>query len=165
MVPALLTLAALVVQPDASQASALALAMGVVLLGMRTLALPLRWGISIMALLLAALVWTRPDPLAPVAEVEEVIKLAAGLSPLIAIISVLSVAAVASTPVLTTRTSHAVAWTGWALSALFVGWSVAPALGAFPVPLVGVGVAPILGAWLGVGLLGGMAGRPTNGVD
>lgn len=31
--------------------------------------------------------------------------------------------------------------------------------GAFPTPLVGIGVSPILGAWLGVGLLAGVAGR------
>ena len=34
---------------------------------------------------------------------------------------------------------------------------MAPAVGAFPVPLVGMGPSPILGAWLGVGLLAAAA--------
>lgn len=40
-----------------------------------------------------------------------------------------------------------------ALSAYFVGAFVAPALGAYPVPLVGMGMSPILGFWLGTGAL------------
>lgn len=48
-----------------------------------------------------------------------------------------------------------------ALTVLLSGWIVAPALGAFPVPLVGVGLSPILGVWLGVGLLASL--RPASG--
>ena len=40
-----------------------------------------------------------------------------------------------------------------ALSAWFVATAVTPLFGAFPVPWLGVGMSPILGAWLGVGLL------------
>ena len=39
----------------------------------------------------------------------------------------------------------------WA--ALLLGAAAGPALGHFPTPLVGLGLSPILGAWLGVGLL------------
>jgi hypothetical protein len=35
-------------------------------------------------------------------------------------------------------------------------------VGAFPVPFVGIGVAPILGAWLGAGLLAGLMRRATS---
>ncbi|MET0272209.1 MAG: hypothetical protein ABW360_04405 [Phenylobacterium sp.] len=149
-IPALLSVGVLVLQPDASQATALALC--VAFLGLRTPRVG--WLVAMGALALAALAWTRPDPLAPVAEVEEAIQLAAALSPWLAGLAVLSLVAFAATPALTTR-----AWTGYALSALFLAWSVAPALGAFPVPLVGVGLSPILGAWLGVGLLAGLARR------
>ena len=31
-----------------------------------------------------------------------------------------------------------------------------PFLGAFPAPLLGLGMSPIIGAWLGVGLLAGL---------
>ena len=42
---------------------------------------------------------------------------------------------------------------GRALAVLLLGAAVGPALGHFPTPLVGLGLSPILGAWLGVGLL------------
>jgi hypothetical protein len=157
-IPALLSLAALVLQPDASQATALATAVCAVAFGART---PVSWGVALLAVALAALAWTRADPLEPVAEVEGVIGLAASLSPVLAVLCVLALAAVAATPALLTRASPqpAVRTAGRALTALFLAWSVAPALGAFPVPLVGVGLSPILGAWLGLGLLGA-ANRP-----
>lgn len=159
--PALLTLGALVLQPDASQATAFALALCVAALGLPSLSARLRWGVAGVALALAAVSWTRPDPLAPVAEVEEVIRLAALLSPWLAALSVLSLAAFAATPVFAARASPvaAVRWAGCALGALFLSWSAAPAFGAFPVPLVGVGLSPILGAWLGLGLLAAVARR------
>ncbi|HEY8572799.1 hypothetical protein [Phenylobacterium sp.] len=148
--PALLTLAVLVLQPDASQASALALAICVA--GFSTSSARVKVGIALGATALAALSWTRPDPLAPVPEVEEVIGLAARQSPWLAGLAVLALAAFAVTPALSARGTAARS-TGYALSALFLFWSLAPALGAFPVPLVGMGLSPILGAWLGVGLL------------
>jgi hypothetical protein len=37
--------------------------------------------------------------------------------------------------------------------------SLAPALGAFPVPLVGMGMSAILGFWLGAGALAAAARR------
>jgi hypothetical protein len=152
-IAALLILAILVLQPDASQATAFALALCVAALSLRRPSA--RWATALVALSLAALSWTRPDPLAPVPEVEQIIQLAATLSPALAALAILSLAAVAATPVLTTPAT--VRQAGGALSALFLAWIVAPALGAFPVPLVGIGVSPILGAWLGVGLLAGLA--------
>ena len=154
-IPALLTLGVLVLQPDASQAAAFALALCVIALGVRNRPAWFGWGVVVAAVSLAAFSWTRPDPLAPVAEVEEVIGLAAALSPWLAALSVLALAAFAATPVLATRAnpSRTVRWAAYALGALFLAWSITPALGAFPVPLVGIGLSPILGAWLGIGLL------------
>ncbi len=50
---------------------------------------------------------------------------------------------------------------GWALSLCFLLWMTTPLLGAFPVPLVGIGMSPILGTWLGVGLLAALLRRPA----
>jgi len=163
-VPAMFGLGVLILQPDASQATALAAALCVAMLGARKPSAPLRRAVVLIALLLAAVSWTRPDPLAPVPEVEEVLQLAAGLSRWLAAVSILALAAFAVTPALATRRSPAddVRWAGLALSALFLVWCIAPAFGAFPVPLVGVGLSPILGAWLGVGLLAGAARQEAS---
>jgi hypothetical protein len=154
-IAALITVGVLVLQPDASQAAALALAVSVIVFGVRKPSAPFAWGIALAALALAAFSWTRPDPLAPVAEVEGVVGLALRLSPVLAGLAVLSIAAFAVAPAAVVRGAPAdqARWAGYALTTLFLVWSVAPALGAFPVPLVGVGPSPILGAWLGVGLL------------
>lgn len=164
-IAAMLTLGVLVLQPDASQASAFALALCVAVLGLRRRPVGIRWGVVLAAGLLAAVSWTRPDPLAPVAEVEEVIGLAFGLSPWLAALAALSLAAFAATPALVARANRveAVRRAGYALSALLLVWCVAPALGAFPVPLVGVGLSPILGAWLGIGVLAAVARRGEAG--
>lgn len=155
----LLGLGLLVLQPDASQATALAAALGIAAFGMIERSRPVRWGIALLAVLLAAASWTRADPLAPVPEVEGVIGLAAQLSPLLAAMAVLGLAAFAATPAWVAHRlpGKEVGAAGYALSGLFLIWSLAPALGAFPVPLVGMGPSPILGAWLGVGLLAAAA--------
>lgn len=153
--PAILALVVLALQPDASQATALALAL-CALAAVRTTDPPaLRGAVAAAAAAIAAFTWTRPDPLQPVPEVEGIILLAADQSPFIAAACVLLLAAVATSPLLATRgrQPEAVAAAGASLSALLAGWLVAPALGAFPVPLIGVGLSPILGIWLGIGLL------------
>ena len=158
-IAALLGLGLLVLQPDASQATAFAAALCIVAIGMPGRSGPVRLGIALLAALLAALAWTRADPLAPVPEVEGVLGLAAQLSPLLAVVDVLGLAAFAATPgwVAHRLPAKEVRTAGYALSGLFLIWSVAPALGAFPVPLVGMGPSPILGAWLGVGVLAAAA--------
>jgi cell division protein FtsW (lipid II flippase) len=152
--PAFGALALLTLQPDASQTSAMALAICVIAAGLRSRPWAERIAVAIAALLFAALSWTRPDPLQPVPEVEGVIRLAGSHSPVLAGLAVLSLIAFAAAPSLAIydrRPERGLA--GVALTALLSGWVVAPALGAFPVPLIGMGVSPILGAWIGVGLL------------
>ncbi len=107
--------------------------------------------------MLTALAWLRPDPLQPVAEVEQIIKLAFALSPLAAGVAVLLLLAVAAAPAVSTRSSAPdLRLAGSSLGLCFLVWAGAPFLGAFPVPLVGVGVSPIIGSWLGIGLLAGL---------
>jgi hypothetical protein len=142
---AMLVGALLVAQPDASQATAFAGA-GVVALALSASARGFRWSGVAIAMAAAAAAWLRPDPLAPVPEVEGILHLAWGLSPFIATLAAATLLAAALIPMVAVQL-------GAPLSCYFLVSALAPALGAFPVPLVGMGVSPILGAWLGVGVL------------
>lgn len=153
--PALLGLGVVALQPDASQATALALAVCALAAARTADPLAPRGALAAAATAIAGWTWTRPDPLEPVPEVEGIILLANSQSLWLAAACVALLAAIAVAPILATRGRRpdGVAAAGAALSALFAGWVAAPALGAFPVPMVGVGLSPILGAWLGMGLL------------
>ena len=64
-IASLLAIGALVLQPDASQACALAGAICVAALGVRSRSSQLRWAFAAAALVLGVLACSRPDPLAP----------------------------------------------------------------------------------------------------
>lgn len=132
---ALLILLAL--QPDASQAIAFAGAFIVTAIATK------RFWIAALLAAVAALSFLRPDTLAPVLEVEGIIGLA---TPLQAALAILALAGTALAPLLVRSYNLTVYLTLCALAPLF---------GAFPVPLVGMGASPILGAWLGFGVLMG----------
>lgn len=153
---ALGSLLLLALQPDASQATALAAVTALVAL--RTVdSRPAKTLIVATSAGLAAAAWLQPDPLQPVPEVEEIVGLAAQASPLLAAAALAALAALAIAPVLAAR--HAAPDLRVAAAALAVclaAWTLAPLAGAFPVPFMGVGPSPILGAWLGVGLLAGL---------
>jgi cell division protein FtsW (lipid II flippase) len=155
--------AVLVAQPDASQAMAFGAAIIAMLL-LSSLPRAFRWsGVAIAAIAMIA-VWFRPDPLAPVPEVEEIFQLAWASSPLTAILAGAALGMTALTPAFAGPNGDA-AFRGASLAMVvyFVMSALGPALGAFPAPLVGIGVSPILGSWLGVGLLAALAaGRLTS---
>jgi len=56
-------------------------------------------------------------------------------------------------PVLAGREGSRTRTAAHALSAYLLLTMIAPAIGAFPVPLMGMGMSPIIGSWLGVGCL------------
>lgn len=150
---AFVALGLLVLQPDASQATALAAALVLIAAGAAWSVAP-RAGVMVAAGLLATAAWLRPDPLLPVPEVEQVVGLAAAVSPLAAGLAVVLLAAASLAAAIMTRSAPpGPRRAGRALSLALVAGSVAPWLGAYPVPWVGIGMSPILGAWLGVGLL------------
>lgn len=158
--PWFLTVAAmvlLVLQPDASQALALAAAAGLIAaLSVRRVAV--RFAVIAALAGFAAAAWFRPDPLDSVPEVEGLVGLAFKVSPFAGAGVLILIAAVIVAPVLALRTTDtAVRIASWGLGACLLLWAVAPWLGAFPVPFAGVGMSPIVGAWLGVGLLAGFA--------
>jgi len=159
----LLVLMALAAQPDASQATTLAV-LTVLTAAVSNLDRRARIGVIVAAVLLAGFAWTRPDPLAPVPEVEGIIGLAFALSPFMGGMALLTLAAVAGAPVLATRRQTGeVRLAGAALGLCLLVWAIMPFLGAFPVPLVGMGMSPIIGAWLGAGLLGAVLKRGELG--
>lgn len=162
--PALACLGVLVVQPDASQATAFGLAMVLVATVCTTGPL-LRAAVIVASTGLVIAAWLRPDPLQPVPEVEDIIELAYALSPLHAGLAVALLIGAALAPVMAAMRPRDLWIAGGALSALFVIWVVIPFLGHYPVPLVGVGISPVLGSWLAVGLLAGLIRRAAAAAD
>lgn len=157
--PALLCLVILVIQPDASQATAFGVAVALLAL-VRPKDTTQKAALVLAALALVAVAWLRPDPLAPVPEVEEIIALAAARSAPLAGLALVLLAAVAIAPVLSVRRAGPeIRIAGLALSVCLALWTLTTFVGAFPVPLVGVGLSPVIGVWLGVGLLAGLARR------
>lgn len=155
---ALAILAVLAAQPDASQATAW---FAVVVVA--ALSSAIRWTVRAPLLLLSLAVtvfaWLRPDPLEPVAQVEDVLELAWAASPVLAVAGGGAVLAACLAPVMKGRTAPALA-----LSAYFAATLATTAFGAFPVPLMGVGMGPILGFWIGVGALMAVMNRENAGL-
>lgn len=158
--PALICLVIFLAQPDASQATAFGLALALVA-ALRAQGGAAKAALAACALVLVVLAWLRPDPLAPVPEVEDILALAAGHSPLLAMSALALLAAVAAVPILASRRGALeVRIAGLALGACLALWTLTTFFGAFPVPLVGVGLSPVIGAWLGVGLLADLLRKP-----
>jgi hypothetical protein len=159
---AFIALVLLLLQPDASQATALGACLGL-LAARAAWPVALRGALLAVAGVLMAATWLRPDPLKPVPEVEEIIGLASAVSPLVAGLAVLLLAAVVAAPIVATRSAPPTPrLAGGALSLCLLLWVTTPLLGVFPVPWVGIGMSPILGAWLGVGLLAALLRRPPG---
>jgi cell division protein FtsW (lipid II flippase) len=157
LISAALTLALLIAQPDASQATALAGALLVIvaLEGRRGVS---RWSGIGLVVVAVAMAWLRRDPLAPVADVEGIMGLAWRLSPLAAVVGWIALASAASAPMIMSGSERRDVATASIALAIYGMFSVlTPLLGAFPVPLVGMGMSPILGAWLGIGLLAALS--------
>jgi len=153
--------AILVAQPDASQATAFLLAAAGILFR-RTMPPTLRTlgVLAVGGLALAA--WLRPDPLQPVPEVEGIFTLLAEVSSTLAAAGALAIASTCVMPL--RRLSSGREGTRQAaivLSVYFSATALLPFVGAFPVPLVGVGMSFPVGFWLAMALLS--AHEPQTG--
>lgn len=154
-----LILLLLVVQPDASQATAFGGAL-IFLIASASASRPWRLGGVALVVLAVVATWLRPDPLAPVAEVEGIMGLAWRVSPVAAVLAWGSLAGAALSPLMMARSDgNRVRTAAVALAAYAALAALTPLAGAFPVPLVGMGMSPILGLWLGMGLLVAIEGR------
>ena len=141
----------LVVQPDASQAAALAAGMLAILASLSAPVL-VRVGAAGIVVFAALVASIRPDPLAPVPEVEGIMKIAFDGSLFTGLFAVFALSTALFYP-LRLGSSAQPSTPALALTACFCMQAVAPVFGAFPVPLVGVGMSPILGFLLGAGAL------------
>ncbi len=140
---------ALFLQPDAAQATGFGAAAVLLLFGDaggRTMRLAC---LGIVAAL-AALTWTRRDPLAPVPYVEEIVGLAVSLGTVWAVAAAVSLLLL---PVPFFAAGRGAARrVGIALGAYVAITAAAPFFGSFPVPVMGYGMSPIIGYLAGLGL-------------
>lgn len=133
----------LVAQPDASQATALAITSPLLFGRWQS---KWRWPMLGATLALAVTSWYRSDPLSPVAQVEGIFGIMWQMSPLLA---AAGLAALAAT-IAAIRQANA---STVALTAYCATIAVMPILGHFPVPLAGAGLSFPLGWWLGIAVL------------
>lgn len=143
--------AALAAQPDASQATALALA-GLIVLLRAPLPVLARVGVGAVLAGAATVAWLRPDPLQPVSYVEGVLVLAQQVGP---IALGLALVALALPVVAFVRAGHLAVAVYYAAVMFFAYRQLTP------MPLLGFGVGPILGYFGAVAL----AQKPTQPVD
>ena len=147
-------------QPDAGQATALGAASAWVLLKGTTS--PVARGLVIASAVSSALVWLRPDPLPHAPFVEDIVAVAFRVAPLVGVLALLSViplvlAPLANAPAHATDPAVNDARTGLAL--YLAGTIVVPFFGEFPVPLLGFGPSPMVGAFVGLAALEILARR------
>ena len=138
-------------QPDASQAAATAAA-GLVMLLTSTRSAIERGFAALVTAAAVLITLLRPDPLDPIAQVEGIVLVAARFSPFVACLGVAGIAGSIAAPLLLVRAHRGpVRDAALVLTAYSAVAGLAAAVGAFPVPLMGIAVSPILGAWLGLG--------------
>ncbi len=144
--------AALPLQPDAGQATALAIGAPFVLAQRR-------W--AWVLVFLAGWAWWRPDDLGVAPYVEDVLPRAVSRGVAWVGLCVAALAAYAIAPLVVDRGSA----THRAIAAYFVATIVVGFVGVFPVPLLGSGASPILGAFLALGLLSPRTAITANDRD
>ena len=109
-----------------------------------------------------ALCLSRPDPLEPVAHVEGILALAWSQSATLTFTMAAGIALTALAPLLFWR-DPSLRWPAAALSAYFAATALAPAFGAYPVPLAGYGLSFVIGWPLGFAALLALKNQPPQG--
>lgn len=149
-----LTVVSLILQPDASQATAFGAAMSIHFLKeLRRDVASILFSASVFTLVLVA--WMQPDPLERVAGVEDILTLSWNHSVHLSIAAGIVLFFMSSLFVLVPdfNLHNAIKSPALELAIYFVVISAAPLIGAFPVPFLGHGASPILGYWLAVALV------------
>ena len=155
---------ALLLQPDAAQATAFAIASSILLLPDAGRSAP-RW-IALLSLpFVAGLSWLRKDPLSPVPHVEGIVGLAGNLWIGWAVAAIISLLLLPAPFFLAGK--GAGRREGVALGAYVSITILAAFVGTFPVPVMGYGVSPIFGYLVGLGIFLRTAspGRTRNPAD
>ncbi|MCP3163295.1 hypothetical protein [Myxococcus qinghaiensis] len=135
-------------QPDASQATALALAALPLLVGgdfvNRRVGIP----IAVLLLGLAVVTWTRSDPLEPLEHVERILVLIVSRGALGVFVAMAAVTGLLLPGLLAARSRDSrTARLGVAFVLYFAALLGATFFGNFPVPVIGAGAGPVLGWW------------------
>ncbi|HEX6277252.1 MAG TPA: hypothetical protein VFZ53_29625 [Polyangiaceae bacterium] len=148
-----------VAQPDAGQATALGVAAAWLLL--KEASLPVARALGIANAAAIAIAWMRPDPLPPAPFVEDIIAVAFRSAPLLGVVALLSMIPVVIAPLAPTHAAAATTGKSARVSlALYLaGTIVVPVFGEFPVPLLGFGPSPVVGAFLGLAALDALVRR------
>ncbi len=142
----------LMLQPDVSQCAAFSLAI-IGIAFMSEVSNPVKAIVSIALILFVLITSAIRDSLPPVPEVEGIIKLSFEMSPIFGVLCLLLLAITAIEPIGLEHKNSNILPSQIALSIYFIIVSLAPLLGAYPVPLMGIGFSSIIGSWLGIGLL------------
>lgn len=141
-------------QPDAGQATAFGA--GAAAISLTGTGRERNLGVALVFAASALASWLRFDPLGPAPFVEDILTRAFGLTPIVGVAALLSLMLVPLSPyaaMATEPSSAAVARARAGLLLYFGGSLAAPLWGEFPVPLLGYGPSPIVGAFLGVACL------------
>jgi cell division protein FtsW (lipid II flippase) len=149
----------LALQPDASQASAFAVAVAVILL-QRKPAHVSEWVAGGFVAGCAVLAWSRHDPLEAVTHVEGIVSLAAGLGAAWLIAALLALALLPVPFIAEAWRRREPQPAGFALAAYFGVVCIAPFIGPYPVPVLGYGLSPIMGYFAALGWIMTSAGAP-----
>jgi hypothetical protein len=166
---ALAMLAALVLlhalQPDAAQATALALA-GIILILRDLSAAPRMRAVSVVLVLsLTGLAWSRPDPLPALTHVERVLALALSQGAGFAFAAMASLALLMAPMLIAVARGGASSPLALAFAVYFLGTVVGTWCGNYPVPVMGAGAGPVLGWYAMLAYLRGAdvvpAGQPS----
>ena len=143
----------LAAQPDASQASAFLTAASLLLIS-RPCSSGLKVAGTLGAAALVAAAWLRPDRLQPVPEAEGIFGVLAGISSVLAAAAAIALAVTSLVPLRAAPgTDRSRGDAALALTLYFGVVGLMPLLGAFPVPLVGLGMSFPVGYLLGMALL------------
>ncbi|NTX10099.1 hypothetical protein HUA76_04835 [Myxococcus sp. CA056] len=142
-------------QPDASQATALALATLPLLVGgdfvNRRMGIPIAMGM----LGLAVVTWTRSDPLAPVDHVERILVLIVSRGALGVFLAIAAMTGLLLPGLLAARSRDSrTARLGVAFVLYFAALVGSTFFGNFPVPVLGAGAGTVLGWWAMLTVLG-----------
>ena len=133
-------------QPDAAQATALAVGMVPVLMDERLVHSRAALIVGAASLIIVACTWMRADPLPAVDHVERILVLAFSQSMASAVAALAAMAALFAPMVFALRTRIAMARRLGLAFALYLGTLVGMTfLGNFPVPMMGAGAGPVLG--------------------
>jgi len=138
-----------VAQPDAGQAMAWGAAAMVLTLGFDRG----RWPLALVYAGAIAAAWLRPDKLAPAPFVEDIVSRSFALSPVLGGVAIASslLAVLAPISFVHGRASSRREWAAAAALTSYFAFALASsAMGEFPVPLLGFGSSPALGAFLGI---------------